>query len=445
MPKLSTSEVLPPKPDQTVADVPSTISAEDLDEVRRLRPPPELKATPGRKSLDLKGDAKSVFEQAAHAFGLDTVFDGEYAAGPPLHIRLDEVGYRDALRTLEAATGSFIVPLGERLFLVVKDTTQKRSEMEPVVAIAIPIPDPVTVQEAQELARTVQQAMEIQKLSVDPDRHMVLLKDRISKVLPARALFEQLAHSRAQVTIDVQFLEVDRSSLISYGLLLPNSFPIPFVGNGGTAGAVQSLARFLFGHPLFGLGIADAGTFANMNDALGKNLLEAQIRSLDGATATFHVGDKYPITTARFLGRSSVPPSFNFEDLGLVLKITPHVHGMEEVSLDINAEFKVLAGQSSNGIPVISTRKLESKVRLRTGEWAIVAGIMSTSEAKSVTGVAGLSSLPVLGPLFRRNDINKQSTDVVLVLKPELVNLPPSESINETLFLGSESRLNVPL
>jgi general secretion pathway protein D len=320
--------------------------------------------------------------------------------------------------------------------------------VEPVVAVSIPIPEPVSVQEAQELARAVQQAMEIAKFAVDTNRRMVVIKDRISKVRPAQALFEQLARSRAQVVIEVQFLEVDKSSLISYGLMLPNDFPIVFLGTGGVAGAagaVQSLASFLFGRPMFGLGIANAQIFANMSRTLGQNLLEAEVRSLDGATATFHVGVKYPIATAAFLGRSFIPPSFNFEDLGLSLKITPHVHGMDEVSLDVNAEFKVLAGQSTNGMPILSNRKLESKVRLKTGQWAIVAGLMNNSEARSIAGFAGLSTLPVLGRLFRKNDLDRQSTEVVLILKPMLIDLPPSESVNRTLYLGSEGRLNIPL
>ena len=448
MPAPAPPETRAPEAGQTVSDPPSAITAEDLEELRRLRPPPELKPTPGRKDLDLHGDSKAVFEQTARAFGLEVVFDGDYQPGPPLRIRIDDADYRQALHTLEAATGSFVVPVSPRVFLVAKDTPQKRAEVEPVVAVSIPIPEPVSVQEAQELARSVQQTMEIVKFAVDTTRRMVIIRDRISKVRPAQALFEQLARTRAQVAIEVQFLEVDKNSVISYGLLLPNDFPIVFLGTGGIAGAtgaVQSLASFLFGHPMFGLGIADAQVFASMSRTLGKNLLEAEVRSLDGSPATFHVGQKYPIASSAFLGRSIIPPSFNFEDLGLSLKITPHVHGLDEVSLDVSAEFKVLAGQSTNGMPILSNRKMESKVRLKNGQWAIVAGLMSASEARSITGIVGLSSLPVLGRIFRKNDLDSQSTEVLLILKPVLLDLPPSESVNRTLYLGSEGRLNIPL
>jgi len=186
------------------------------------------------------------------------------------------------------------------------------------------------VAEAQELATRSNRPWNCQ-FAVDAERHMVVIKDRLSKVRPAQALFEQLAHSRAEVEVEVQFLEVDRSSLITYGLLLPNDFPIVFVGSGGTAGAVQLLSRFLFGHPMFGMGIADASTFATMNRSLGKNLLDAQISPRStGPRRPFTWGDKYPIAIRRLPGRTNgvqIPPSFSFEDLGLSLKITPHVQG----------------------------------------------------------------------------------------------------------------------
>jgi general secretion pathway protein D len=118
---------------------------------------------------------------------------------------------------------------------------------------------------------------------------------------------------------------------------------------------------------------------------------------------------------------------------------------MGNVSLDVDAEFKVLTGESSNGIPVISNRKLESKVAVKAGEWAVVAGLMSTTDALTITGVPGLSQLPVVGRALRKNDRNRSNTDVVLLLKPTLLNLPPGESMTRLLWVGSERRMQIPL
>ena len=97
------------------------------------------------------------------------------------------------------------------------------------------------------------------------------------------------------------------------------------------------------------------------------------------------------LETRREAVRSSLPlrPSA-FEDLGLVLKVTPHIHGTDEVTLDVNAEFKLLGAASVDGIPVISSRKYESKTRVMTGEWAVLAGLMTSSEARTITGITHL-------------------------------------------------------
>jgi hypothetical protein len=437
----------PAPPEAAASPVASEISFDDLAELRRLKGPPELKPTPGNRSFNLRGTPRAVFEQTARAFGLETVFDGDYpTAGTPVRLQLDAVDYRQALRAAEAATGSFAFPLGERLLMVVKDTQQKRVENEPTIAVTVEIPDAVSLQDAQEVARGVQQTMDILKLAVDPNRRLVLIKDRISKVRPAQALFEQLAHGRAEVMVELEFLEVDRSSTLSYGLLLPTQFPIVFFSD-GVPGTLLNLARFASGHITVGLGLANAQLLATMSQSTSKTLLETQVRTLDGAPATFHVGDKYPILTGGFLGpvNFGVAPSYNFEDLGLLLKATPKVHGMDEVSLDVDAEFKVLAGQSLNGVPLIAMRKLQSKVRVKQGEWAVVAGMVSANEAKTITGTPGLSQIPIVGTALRRNDRDRQATEVLILMKPVLINTPATQFFSRTLWVGSEARLDIPL
>ena len=174
---------------------------------------------------------------------------------------------------------------------------------------------------------------------------------------------------------------------------------------------------------------------------------------MDGLPATFHVGNRYPILTSGYFGPSSFsgagayrpPPSFNFEDLGLILKMTPRIHGTDETSLEVEAEFKVLAGEALNGIPVISSRKLTSKVRLKNNEWATVAGLMTANEARSISGLAGLSQIPGFGALVRQNNKSRDGEEIVILLRPRLLSLPPDESATRSVWVGTETRPMLPL
>ncbi len=431
----------------------SSISKKDLEEARKPQAPFDLEGRPGKQTLHLKADSKMLYEQVAKAFGLKVVFDGDYQAGQPIKLTIQDADSRDALRELNAATGSFLIPISTKVFMVAKDLPQKRTELEPNVAVVVPIPDPVTLQEAQELALAVRQIMEINKFQFDGTRRLALFRDRISKVRPAQALYEQLLHPRPDVQVELDFVEVDRSASWSAGLNLPQSFPLVPVGNitnytPAIPAGYDRLFTFGGGKSLVGLGVMSANLMATMSRGFSRTLLRAQIRASDGQPATFHVGDRYPIMTAGYFGDTgdatgtvyTPPPSFNFEDLGLSLKVTPLVHSSDDVSLDIEAEFKVLGGQALNGIPVISNRKIQSRIRLKSNEWGIVAGLMSSSDARTIAGMAGLARVPLLGPLLRSNTSDKSSTDVLIVLKPQILGLVPSDFANRAIWTGSEGR-----
>lgn len=446
------------RPAETVpAEALPALTAADWLEAGRLQPPPELEPPPEVRDFELEGDARQQFEQLARSCSLAVVFDAEYRPVARSRTRLSETDCLRALRQLEVATASFIVPLASRLILVAQDTPQKRAELEPHIAVTIPVPEPVTVQELQEVGRAVQQTMEIVKMGFDSQRRMVLMRDRISKVRPAELLFRQLLEHRAQVVLELELVEVSRSSLTSYGLDWPTDFPFynfARLGRSLLQWPVGGATRgFLFGggRSLFGIGVGDAQLLARLSETSARTLLRAQLRSLAGQAASLHVGDQYPVITAGYFGYTyglpvyAPPPTLQFADLGLVLKYTPYVHGRDEVTLDLEAEFKLLAGQSVNGIPLISNRRVASRVRLKTGEWAVVAGLMSASEARTIRGLAGLSRLPVLSPLFRQQNDTRESAEVLVLLKPHVVARPPSEVATTLIWVGSEGRPRAPL
>jgi type II secretory pathway component GspD/PulD (secretin) len=282
---------------------------------------------------------------------------------------------------------------------------------------------------------------------------MVLVRDRAWKVRAAEVLFHDLMQPQAQIAIEIDIVSMDETKSKTWGLDLPSQFPLVSFGtlfnslpaNTITSSIPAGFTRFLTfgaGASFMGLGLASSTLFATASNAKATNILKAEVVTADGVEATFHVGDKYPIVTGSYSGATSSgnsyvpPPQFTFEDLGLILKIKPQVHGMDEMSLDVNAEFRLLGASSVDGIPIIGSRKLESKVRLVTGEWAVLAGLVTRNEVKAITGIPGLVSIPFL----RKNTTQVDRSDTLIILKPHLLRLPGSEAITHTSWIGSETR-----
>jgi general secretion pathway protein D len=429
-------------------------AAEETLASRQPLPPTELSPNHGVQDFDLRGDAKSLFDKVLKAYGIDLVFDADYTAGQPIRFRITDAGFVTAVRALQAATTSFIIPLGPKLAMVFKDNQQKRREAEPMVAVSVSLPNTVTVQEAQELGRAVQQVMEMRRVAIDNSQRLVIMRDAVSKVRAAQILLEQLITLRAQVIVEVEIMDVQRRHESNYGASLPTSTGLAFLGPDRPRifqllpGIPTGFAKFLsFGGGLttMALAISDARLFANFTRSNSQSLFKATVRGVDGQAATLHVGDKYPLITSQYVGQTgglnalATPPTFNFEDLGLTLKVTPRVHSAEEVSLQVEAEFKILGSGSYNGIPVIANRKFSSVVRLKDGEYGILAGILSSAEARSISGIPLIGQIPVLRSILSQNTRSDEDGQALVIIKPHIIDAPPDVHL-PAVYTGAETR-----
>jgi hypothetical protein len=451
---------LAPSPAQAVAPQASeeatlapefVITAEELLQARQLRPPPLLEGDETVQSFRLREPAKRLIEQVARAYGIDVVFDPDYSDGPPIRFELARAGWREALRAAEAVTGSFFVALEPRRAMVAKDTPEKRRQLEPVMNLLVPLPETLKDQDVQEAVRAVQTAMDLTKVGIDLKRRLVLFRDRVSRLRPAVLLFEQLAMQRAQVTIEVELIAITDRSDLSAGLRARSSWPLAFAAN-PTPFAFQPqtdparMAVFGGGDTRIAITVIDGELFAALAHGQSRTLQRSLLRTLDGEPATLQLGDRYPVLTAGFFGPSDAggyrpPPTVNFEDLGVTLKVTPRVHNAREVTLEMEAEFKSLTGEAFNGIPVISQRRFASRLRAAFSETVLVAGVGSESFAQSWSGLPLLSLMPGL----RSGSRALERTQLLLAVRPRLESLPPVESPVWTLRTGSEARPLTPL
>ncbi len=442
-----------------VPGVIGSISDQELAEARQPRPAPELKLPPGKHDYNLKGDSRTLFEQVAQMMGLKVVFDREYQPTANVRFSVEQEDAPSTLRLLEAATDSFVVPMGEHVILVARDTAQKRQLYARMIAVAVPIPEGVTTQEIQEIANAVRSSMDIRRLMADPDKRMLLIRDTEGKVRTAQLLAEDLMRPRPQVEVDVELMTTTSDVANHYGVSLPTSFPlVDLLGNGanilGTPipPGVAGFLTFGGGMTFIGIGLTSATIWATASRSFTKTLDHAELLASNGQAATLKVGTKYPVVTNAYVGQVTgtgpvytPPPTVQFEDLGLVLKITPHVHGMEEVTLDVEASFQLLAGTAASGLPIISSREYKGTVRMREGQSAILAGMMSASEARTAVGIMGLMDIPLIGKILSERTTDKAHDDTLIVLRPHLTIPPPTIFAVHEAWVGSETRPAEPL
>jgi general secretion pathway protein D len=203
------------------------------------------------------------------------------------------------------------------------------------------------------------------------------------------------------------------------------------------------------GLPLIGTAVG-GGTFNLSLNSTDVRMLDAvQIRSSNRQPGTFRVGSRYPVVTgtyssgvtsslasslsglnvngtsvssllSQFLGSSSASiPQFQYEDLGITLKITPQIRHNDAVSLALDMKVEALAGTSINSIPILDNRALTSTITVPAGQTAMLATLISTSETKALTGLPGLSELP--GFQGTEQDRQKSLTQLLITITPHIV------------------------
>jgi tetratricopeptide (TPR) repeat protein len=169
----------------------------------------------------------------------------------------------------------------------------------------------------------------------------------------------------------------------------------------------------------------------------GDELLDAVVTDPDNNTATVILNSNQIAA-----GNQQLPyPGFQYEDLGVKAKATPHIHASGDVTLDLNFEIRSLSAASFNGIPVLTNRTIEQTVRLRPNEPSVLSRIFSDQQTLSVTGLPGASEVPGLQDLLTNRNPQLQQTELIVVVTPRLVRLAPR--IQAVFYAGHERQSGI--
>jgi general secretion pathway protein D len=133
--------------------------------------------------------------------------------------------------------------------------------------------------------------------------------------------------------------------------------------------------------------------------------------------------------------------------VGVNLDITPRIHPNHDVSLKLAIEVSSVTGQSTIGgiqQPIISQRKLDQEIRLKDGESNVLGGLITRTDAKSISGWPGLAHIPLLRYFFSEDMRNSEDDEILIILTPHIVRLPDWTRANlRPLYTGSDAEVKV--
>jgi len=427
----------------------------ETEQISQLRPPPVLNPAPGIHSFDITGKDKEIFQSVSAAYGVKVVFDPAFEPQAGIRLEVVDADFRGAMSALTSVTDTFLFPISPTTIFVSRDTPRKRDQFEPEVAIAVPLPDSVDQKDVNEAANAVKGILQSQRIILDGATRTIVIRERLSKANIARGLLESLLQPKPQVAVDVELLSLDESTNMHYGLSLPTQYPIVNFGQPGGLNFIPTIpsgfTQFLTfggGATLIGIGITSAAAFAMTSKSWTKALFEIQLNSTGGLPASLHVGDKYPIAQTLYTGPvtagAGAPfPNTTQEDLGVVLKITPRVYGEGDIGLDVEVGYKSLGSITFNTVPSVNEQEFKASVRLKEGEWAVIAGLDADTKTLTRNGIFGLVQLPFLNEVLAENTRSQDSLRTMIVIKPHLTRLPPDPLQSPEFLFGGDNGAKV--
>jgi general secretion pathway protein D len=110
------------------------------------------------------------------------------------------------------------------------------------------------------------------------------------------------------------------------------------------------------------------------------------------------------------------------------------LHGENDVTLNLETAIRALGTQSFNGVPIITNREYKGIITVKDGEPAVVAGMVTRSEAKALSGLPGFSRIPGLGRLVSTTNDQDIEAEVLVIITPHVVF--PSRRGAAEVYLG---------
>jgi type II secretory pathway component GspD/PulD (secretin) len=332
---------------KVIRDRLTELAALDPSQARQVFSEPELprevhlEHAPGKQDFKLHGDTQGAYEEIARRFGVDVAFDVDLRTRQ-VHLDVTDLDFPTVMRLLGEETHTFWRPLTKHLFFVADDTTQKRKDYDVSIVRTILFSATQTPEQMTEISHLVRDVAGITRIQLDTRTRTLTMRASPQAISVASGIIDDLDQPVGELVLEIEILEMDRNYARQLGILPPQNakiLPIPSnavtEAESGLTGLIAVLTQIFGGSSLGGLsptqlgGLLGSGqvnvgslippvlafgggasTFlytlpgaaASFSEMLslvrhGRRIL---LRTGDHQSATFFVGERFPVSLAQF-------------------------------------------------------------------------------------------------------------------------------------------------
>jgi type II secretory pathway component GspD/PulD (secretin) len=146
------------------------------------------------------------------------------------------------------------------------------------------------------------------------------------------------------------------------------------------------------------------------------------VTTLDGRQTSLHTGETYYYEVAVAAATTGgIVKDIRTFDVGVSLIVNPHINDNDEITMTISPSVAALRGTSEFSLPIVTERTVVTSVRVKSGETAVLAGLISDEEQITIKKVPFLGDIPLLGELFKHRERRPAHREVLIFVTPTIV------------------------
>jgi general secretion pathway protein D len=296
-------------------------------------------------------------------------------------------------------------------------------------------------------------------IQADPTTNSVLLTADSDTLQTLMGVVESLDIRRSQVLVEAIIVEVQDNADKNMGVQWMYADPQGRFGSstdgGGEVASLGSGALKLGNSKTHDTGLAElaaglsktngqamgaaflgnnfsiVGVLKMLQETSGTNILSTpNLLTTDNTKAKISVGQKVPFKQGSYTqtGAGSTSGSigspyttYNREDVGITLEVTPHINEGDSVVLDIKQEVSSISNiNSADGI-ITNQRKIDTQIVTADGRTVVLGGLIRDDVQTGATRVPYLGSIPILGRLFRTQSSKKVKTNLLVFIRATVI------------------------